>query len=198
MTRANLQPAGQQDMRPNCKVESDCDLWNKLCDSPGINGTESRKPCAHCPRSVAWTWCGFEDLQAPMLYAALRLRQDIFIVEQNVPYPDIDGRDLHSMHLLGTLEGELVAYLRALPSGLFEPGYSSFGRVVVSREMRGMGLGRNLIKHCMKRFDGNLNRTPIKISSQLHLKDFYSAFDFIPTGEPYIEDKIPHIAMIRR
>lgn len=197
MTRANLQPAEQQGIPANCEAALNCDFRDNCCDSPAINRSGGRIPCALCPKSIVWTWSSFEDLGAPMLYAALRLRQDIFIVEQNVPYPDIDGRDLQSMHLLGTLNGELVAYLRALPCGLFEPGYSSFGRVVVGKKWRGLGMGRKLVEQCIERFDGNPNRNPLKISSQIYLKDFYSDFDFIPTGEPYIEDEIPHIAMIR-
>jgi len=154
--------------------------------------------CATCTRKVAWSWLNFDEIPAPQLYSALRLRQDIFIVEQGVPYPDIDGKDLQSRHLFGVAQGGLVAYLRALPCGLFEPGYVSFGRVVVRREARGSGLGRAMVQKCIDYLDKNQKGAPIKISSQLYLKRFYAGFGFEALGEPYIEDMIPHIAMIRR
>lgn len=197
MTRAHFRPACQKGLPENHEIPLSCSFRSKPSADLDFLGPRTEDCCASCPRSVKWTWSSFNDLPAALLYDILRLRQDIFIVEQNVPYPDIDGRDLQSMHLFGTLGGEVVAYLRALPSGLFEPGYSSFGRVVIKERMRGQGLGRELVKRCMDYFDRDKNRAPIKISSQLYLKDFYSSFDFVPIGNPYIEDRIPHIAMIR-
>lgn len=157
-----------------------------------------RNTCATCSRKVAWAWMEFEEIPAPLLYSALRLRQEIFIVEQSVPYPDIDGKDLQSRHLFGVIQGQLVAYLRVLPCGLFEPGHLSFGRVVVEKGARGSGLGRAIVKKCIDHLDRGEKKTPIKISSQLYLREFYSSFGFEALGEPYIEDRIPHIAMIRR
>lgn len=154
--------------------------------------------CATCSRKVVWTWLEFDKIPAQLLYSALLLRQNTFIVEQNVPYPDIDGKDLQSRHLFGVVEGQLVAYLRALPCGLFEPGHLSFGRVVVKKEARGLGLGRAIVQECINHLDRDSKKIPIKISSQLYLRNFYSGFGFEALGEPYIEDRIPHIAMIRR
>lgn len=205
MIRTRRQSTGGRDSSASFEAPLSCAAGNRPCgsgkpDTFAATGNISgfNNACTTCPRAIVWTWLRFEDIPGPLLYSALRLRQDIFIVEQNVPYPDIDGRDLQSMHLFGLLHGELVAYLRALPYGLFEPGYFSFGRVVVSEKVRGLGLGRALVQECIDYFYSDNQDVPLKISSQLYLKNFYSTFNFVPTGEPYIEDMIPHIAMIRR
>lgn len=178
---------------------------NAVRDAPTCCSLEGQAPasnrrdhCATCPRKVAWTWMEFDEIPAPLLYSALRLRQDIFIVEQSVPYPDIDGIDLQSRHLFGVVQGELIAYLRALPCGLFEPGHLSFGRVVVRQGARGLGLGRAIVQEYIDHLGRAKKNTPIKISSQIYLRNFYASFGFEALGEPYIEDMIPHIAMVRR
>jgi ElaA protein len=146
---------------------------------------------------LRWVWSSFDGFSVYQLYDALRLRQGIFIVEQQVPYPDIDDNDKHCMHLMGYLDDEMVAYMRLVPLHQFEEGYFSFGRVVVKESLRGSGLGRELVARGMDYLDKMRNGHPVKISSQLYLKDFYASFGFQPLGEPYIEDMIPHIAMIR-
>ncbi len=158
----------------------------------------TQQPCQFCARSIEWRWLNFDDISLNDLYDLLGLRQDIFIVEQCVPYRDVDGRDRASKHLFATLDGDIIAYLRALPRDLFETGFYSFGRVVVHPKFRRLGLGRELVRRVLSHFDEAHKDTPIKISSQLYLKEFYASFGFEAKGEPYIEDRIPHIAMIRR
>lgn len=179
---------------PTCKGTPDL----SPCPISSPLQTEARETCNTCPRAIAWNWFRFEELSSRELYSALQLRQKIFIVEQGVPYADIDGKDAQSMHLLGVLKGKVVAYLRALPPGLFEPGYASFGRVVVTPQMRGRGLGRKLVEEYLDRFNNENCGIPIKISSQAYLKDFYASFGFVAAGALYIEDRIPHIAMIKQ
>lgn len=168
------------------------------CTNSSDTKADAREKCHICPHAITWSWSQFEDLQAQQLYAVLRLRQEIFIVEQGVPYADIDDRDAQSLHLLGLLNKKVVAYLRALPPDLFAPGYASFGRVVVTHKMRGRGLGRLLVEKYFDRFENENSDIPIKISSQAYLKDFYASFGFVAVGAPYIEDRIPHIAMIKQ
>lgn len=146
---------------------------------------------------MQWMWSDFNRLNVCQLYELLRLRESIFIVEQDVPYVDIDGKDKQCMHLMGYAGHEMVAYMRVVPLNLFESGYFSLGRVVVRTDLRGSGLGREMVKHGLAYLDQIRGGYPIKISSQLYLKDFYTSFGFQAQGEPYIEDRIPHIAMVR-
>lgn len=147
--------------------------------------------------NVGWTLSAFTALELSQLYSILALRESIFIVEQNVPYLDIDGKDPHCMHLMGTLDNEVVCYMRIVPLDLFEPGFYSLGRVIVKSSFRSSGFGRKLVQLGINHLDGIRNNKPIKISSQLYLRDFYASFGFVVQGEPYIEDQIPHVAMIR-
>lgn len=149
----------------------------------------------HAPSSLVWAWHEFKDLSPRLLYGILRLRQDIFIVEQGVPYADLDGKDLHCHHLVCSLAGDVVAYLRIVPPGLFKPGSFSFGRVTVRRDLRGVGLGRVLVARGLAQLDSVRGVTPVEISSQYYLMHFYRSFGFAEYGDKYIEDHIPHIAM---
>ncbi|SIT43754.1 GCN5-related N-acetyltransferase (modular protein) [Paraburkholderia ribeironis] len=145
---------------------------------------------------VAWQEWSFATMPIEHLYAAITLRESIFVVEQDVPYLDADGRDPLCHHIAGFVDDQLVAYLRVLPKGLFEPGFHSFGRVVVHRSRRHAGIGRQLVARGLAYINQRQDGVPIKISSQLYLKDFYGSFGFEPRGEPYIEDRILHIEMV--
>jgi len=149
-------------------------------------------------QAIQWRLLAFNELSNHELYALLALRESIFIVEQDVPYADIDGKDPHCTHLLGSLQGELVAYMRILPVGLFEAGFFSMGRVVLRQDLRSTGIGHELVRQGIQHLDSIRGNVPVKISSQLYLKNFYSRFGFVAIGEMYIEDRIPHIAMVRR
>ena len=129
----------------------------------------------------------------------MRLRQEVFIVEQDCPYLDADGKDLDAYHLLGqNEEGKILAYVRLLPAGVSYPKYSSIGRVVTSEKIRRQGHGITLMNEsialCKKLFPGQ----PIKISAQCYLHSFYTELGFEKIGEDYLEDNIPHQAMIYR
>jgi ElaA protein len=141
-----------------------------------------------------WLHTPFAALEAAELYALLKLRQSVFVVEQNCPYPDLDGLDLHGWHMR-CLQGDTVlAYQRCLPPGVAYPE-SSLGRIVVNPEVRGTRLGRELVQ---RGIDFNRQRWPeadIYIGAQAYLLAFYSSLGFVSEGEPYLEDGILHIHM---
>lgn len=144
-----------------------------------------------------WTWSRFEELGVDNLYDALALRSRVFVLEQG-PYLDPDGLDRQAWHLLGRDDaGMLVAALRVVDAGakFDEP---SIGRVVIAPEIRGQGRGRLLLHEGLQRCMVVWPDWPIRISAQTHLKAFYGEFGFVPQGESYLEDEIPHIQMLRK
>lgn len=146
--------------------------------------------------SLRYAWHAWADLTPDVLYALLRLRSAIFVVEQNCVFPDMDGRDPHCEHLCGWRGAELVAYLRLVPPGVRTPEVS-LGRVVVARASRGLGLGREVmlegLQHCAERHPGQ----PVKVSAQQHLEAFYASLGFARVGAPYDEDGILHVDMLK-
>jgi ElaA protein len=151
-------------------------------------------------RELKWQWSRFEHLTAAELYAIVRLREGVFIVEQKCPYPDADGRDPDAWHLLGWVGDDsnrtLVAYAR-----IFEPGVryvqGSIGRVVTAREVRRMGFGKTLMAEALRRLEALAPGETIKLAAQRYLEDFYSEFGFRAVSAPYEEDGIIHIDMLR-
>ncbi len=143
-----------------------------------------------------WRWCRFAELGVDDLYDALALRCRVFILEQG-PYQDPDGLDRTSWHLLGRDDGgALQAYLRVVDAGLkfAEP---SIGRVVTAPEVRGRGVGRELVAEGVRRTVEAWPGRGIRISAQAHLERFYAGFGFFAEGQPYLEDQIPHLEMAR-
>ncbi len=143
-----------------------------------------------------WTWLRFRDLGVDNLYDALALRCRVFIMEQG-PYLDPDGLDRHSWHLLGRdSSGTLQAYARVVDPGLkyAEP---SMGRVIVAPEVRGRGAGHQLVAQALQRFAQAWPGLGNRISAQAHLQRFYEGYGFAAVGEPYAEDDIPHLQMLR-
>jgi len=141
-----------------------------------------------------WEIANFDDLTTRELYTLMRLRQDVFVLEQNCVYRDLDGLDLAAVHILCWEDGELLAYLRCLQPGASYP-QSSIGRIVVSPLARGRDLGRELVK---RGIDYNLKAWPdsdIRIGAQAYLEKFYTELGFVTDGEPYMEDGIEHIYM---
>ncbi len=139
----------------------------------------------------------FDELNTSLLYSIMRVRQEVFIVEQDCPYLDADSKDQAGYHLLGTNEqGDLVAYTRLLPKGVSYPEYCSIGRVLTTDKVRGQGAGKELMKHSIQICKTLFTGQKIKISAQSYLDKFYSDLGFEATGESYLEDNIPHQAMI--
>lgn len=139
----------------------------------------------------------FYELSLDELYAILALRQEVFIVEQNCPFLDADGKDQIAMHLMVLDEaGNLVAYTRLFDKDVYYVGYTSIGRVVTSPKDRGGGLGRVLMEKSIEKVLTLFGQAPIKIGAQKYLEKFYQSLGFELTGKDYIEDGIPHTYMI--
>lgn len=145
---------------------------------------------------IEWSLKKFEELSALELYEILRLRSEVFVVEQNCVFLDMDDKDQFSLHLQGRIDGKLAAVVRILPPGLAyaEP---SIGRVVSSPLFRRKGVGIELMNTAIQETISLHGNIPIKIGSQLYLKKFYESFGFLQCSETYLEDDIPHIKMIR-
>ncbi|MBX5090210.1 GNAT family N-acetyltransferase [Rhizobium lentis] len=140
---------------------------------------------------------GLDDLSARELYDLLRMRVDVFVVEQNCPYPELDGKDIDALHLRLLDGGELLASARLLkPSTAEDP--SKIGRVVVSPAHRGKRLGETLMSEAIIFCERLYPANPIALSAQAHLRRFYESFGFVGTSLEYLEDGIPHIDMVRQ
>jgi len=148
---------------------------------------------------IHWLLKSFVDLTTDELYALLRLRNEVFIVEQNCPFPDLDGKDQLCHHLLGFDEvgGTLLAYTRLVPAGV-SYGYPSIGRVATALRARRYGKGRELMQRSIQELSRLYGPTAIQIGAQLYLRSFYESFGFVQSGEGYLEDGIDHIPMIRQ
>lgn len=146
--------------------------------------------------TVTWTCKKFDELSAAELYTILKLRSEVFVVEQNCVYLDTDGKDAQSYHLCGWLNNELlVAYARLLPPGLSYPE-ASIGRVVTHPAHRKDGYGKVLMQKAIKNTQSLFNISPIKIGAQQYLLQFYNSLGFTACSEPYLEDGIPHLEML--
>jgi ElaA protein len=148
-----------------------------------------------------WQWSSFGALSKDDLYAIIARRQEVFIVEQHCVYPDIDGADPHSYHLLGWqgdgAQRSLVAYLRCVFPGV-KYAEMSLGRVLSAPAVRGSGIGRELLAQGIARAERQFPGGSIRIGAQLYLEAFYGSFGFERVGEPYDEDGIAHIEMLRQ
>ncbi|NOR28019.1 MAG: GNAT family N-acetyltransferase [Lutibacter sp.] len=138
----------------------------------------------------------FSELTTNELYAVLQLRSEVFVVEQNCVYQDIDDKDQKALHVIGIKNNKIVGYTRIFkPGDYFEK--ASIGRVVVAKNEREFGYGHVIIKHSIKAIKTYFNETIIKISAQTYLKIFYESHEFQQVGEEYLEDGIPHIGMLK-
>ncbi len=139
----------------------------------------------------------FNELSSAELYSLLQLRSEVFVVEQNCVYQDIDGKDEKALHVLGYYQNELTAYSRLFDAGnYFEE--ASIGRVIVRQKSRKFNLGHELMRVSIAAIEENFNQTAITISAQEYLKKFYESHGFIQTSESYLEDDIPHIEMKKK
>ncbi|TVZ52631.1 GNAT family N-acetyltransferase [Dokdonia sp. Hel_I_53] len=138
----------------------------------------------------------FEFLSIKELYALLQLRAEVFIVEQDCVYQDIDYKDQDAIHILGYKDDELVAYTRIFKSGLYFDK-ASIGRVLVKQKERNHAYGYDLMEASIQCIYDFYEEQPIKISAQTYLKKFYNNLGFYEVGKEYLEDGIPHIGMIK-
>ena len=138
-----------------------------------------------------------QDLSLDEGHDIFALRSEIFVVEQNCVYQDIDGKDKNAIHIIGKSENEIVAYARIFVRGESNSDFTSIGRVLVKKKSRGKSLGHQLMAFCIKFLETNYPKCSIKISAQTHLEKFYFKHGFRKQGESYLEDGIPHIEMLK-
>ena len=140
----------------------------------------------------------YSDLSAEESFRLLKLRQDVFIIEQNCIYPDIDGSDTDALHLLLFTDGALAAYSRIFAPGIKFKDASSIGRIVVDQKYRGTDVGRALIQESIRVCKKHYPETSIRIEAQAALKEYYEQYGFSAEGGIYVVDDIDHIQMVLR
>lgn len=136
----------------------------------------------------------FEELNCNTLYDILALRSEVFIVEQQCVYQDLDYKDQQAQHLLVYDDGKLIAYARILPYNSQE---MSFGRLVTSTSHRGLGLGKQLMDSILSYLNVHHPSQTVVITAQHYLQQFYQTYGFKPEGKPFDMDGIPHIRMVK-
>ena len=146
---------------------------------------------------LIWKVKSFEELTTKELYGILKVRVDVFVVEQNCPYPDLDGYDQKAVHLWAEKNGEVLAYCRVFDKGIKYPE-TSIGRVLTNQKYRNLKLGKILIRFAINTIEARFRTSEIRISAQDYLLKFYSDFGFEDTGKKYLEDNIPHTEMDRK
>jgi ElaA protein len=137
----------------------------------------------------------FDELTTYELHDLLQLRSEVFVVEQDCVYQDIDGKDKKAIHVVGKKDDEIVAYTRCFPPGIYFKE-AAIGRVVVAEKQRKFGYGHDIMQASKEAILQKYNTASIKLSAQTYLVRFYESHGFKVTGEEYLEDGIPHIAMI--
>ncbi|MCC8359521.1 GNAT family N-acetyltransferase [Salinimicrobium sediminilitoris] len=138
----------------------------------------------------------FEELSLHELYKVLQLRAEVFVVEQDCVYQDIDGKDEKALHILGFEGEELVAYTRIFPPGIYF-SQAAIGRVVVKEGHRKKSYGHEILKASIQAVEEKFDTKKIKLSAQTYLTKFYESHGFKQVGEGYLEDGIPHIGMVK-
>lgn len=147
--------------------------------------------------NVVWKIKTFDEFTVPELYAVLKARVDVFIIEQNCPYPDLDNYDQKAVHIWAEENGEVLAYCRIFDKGI-KYDETSIGRVLTTEKARGKSLGKQLIQYAVEIIENRFHTSEIRISAQDYLLRFYGGFGFEDTGKKYLEDDIPHTEMIRK
>lgn len=145
---------------------------------------------------ITWHFKAFRNLSKSELYNIIQLRIQVFIIEQNAPYQDCDGKDFDSFHLFGTKNNKIIAYARLIPAGIsyVEP---CLGRVVTSEKYRKHGYGKKLVELALEIMKTQFKTSACRISAQLYLQSFYESYGFKRVSETYLEDGLPHIEMSR-
>lgn len=146
---------------------------------------------------LQWIFKPFSELSVSELYDLLRLRSEVFVVEQHCVFLDMDNKDQACYHLLGYRDNLLAASTRIVPAGVAYPDYVSIGRVVSAPQVRGTGAGKELMEVSLQKIRELFGHVPVKIGAQLYLKKFYESFGFEICGPVYDEDGIDHVPMIR-
>lgn len=136
----------------------------------------------------------FQELDIHELYLILKLRVDVFVVEQNCPYPELDNKDQMAIHVLGYIDGNLAAYARVFHLNDYFEGYTAMGRILSLDQYRGKGLGRKIVQASID-YINQQKPTSIKISAQTYLSKFYESMGFVAQGDEFLEDDLPHIYM---
>jgi ElaA protein len=146
-------------------------------------------------RVMNWVIKKFNELSSDELYEILKLRSEVFVVEQECIYEDCDGKDKESYHLFAEQNGEILVYLRILGKGV---SYSeiSIGRFLANKKYRGRGFAKQMMLRAIEFIEHSLNEKEIRISAQVYLLDFYASFGFVKVSEVYLEDEIPHMEML--
>lgn len=145
---------------------------------------------------LAWSSGTFDQLDVRLLHDILRLRVDVFVVEQDCPYPELDGLDPDALHIMGrNKEGEVLAYARILPPGA--DGVPHVGRVVVARQVRHRGIGARLMEVVLDELERLHGSRHSMLAAQAHLQRFYQRFGYVTKGIQYLLDGIPHVDMVR-
>ncbi len=146
---------------------------------------------------INWYCLSFEQLNPAQLHAIYQARSAVFVVEQNCVYQDIDGKDPACLHLFALAsQQQVLAYLRIVPAGL-SYREASLGRVLTTAAGRGLGLGRQLLQRGLAACSEHYPASPLRISAQAYLEQFYADFGFVRVSENYLEDDIPHLEMLR-
>lgn len=138
----------------------------------------------------------FQELSGIEVYELLRLRSEVFVVEQQCVYLDMDGLDTQAFHVMGMIDNRLMAYTRIFPPGVVNES-SSIGRVVVHPDGRTKGYGKEILAASIEFIENRFHTSQIVLSAQSYLQPFYRAFGFLERGTGYLEDGIPHIKMVR-
>jgi|SRR5690606_7067327 len=146
--------------------------------------------------NLTWHYKNFDELTTLELYKIMQLRAEVFVVEQDCPYNDLDNKDLKSSHLWCESDRQILAYCRVVPPGISyeEP---SVGRVVSHSEFRHLKLGHQLMRHSLEIIENHFETKSVRISAQSYLKNFYEQHGFQQVSEEYLEDGIPHLEMLK-
>lgn len=144
---------------------------------------------------IKWQWYDFDELSPQLLYFILEFRQNIFAIEQEVVYKDLDFLDFNAKHLVGTYKDKTIAELRLLPPD--KEGYINFGRFTVHKDYRGHKIGHLLMEKLFEYLKQTNSKYPIKIIAQHYLEKFYNQYGFKTVSKPYVFEAVKHVDMIR-
>lgn len=144
-----------------------------------------------------WKIKTFGELSAQELYKIIQARVEVFVIEQNCPYQDLDNSDQKAVHLWSEIDDEVVGYCRIFDAGI-KYDECSIGRVLTTEKGRGKNIGRQMMKFAVETIESRFRKTSIRISAQDYLLKFYQEFAFESTGKNYLEDDLPHTEMLRK